>query len=101
MAKAKAKAKAKTTPKKTAIKKVEEKVVEEKVVEEKVVEEPKKAPTPKLEEVTTVIQHRSQESLLQMIKDFTIEVGNDNIVSVNTIYNPDSQRRQATIVYKK
>lgn len=93
---AKAKAKAKTTPKKTVAKKVEEPKVEEKVVEE-----PKKAPTPKLEEVTTVIQHRSQESLLQMIKDFTAEVGSDNIVSVNTLYNPDSQRRQATIVYTK
>ena len=98
---AKAKAKAKTTPKKAVTKKIEEPKVEEKVVEEKVVEEPKKAPTPKLEEVTTVIQHRNQESLLQMIKDFTAEVGSDNIVSVNTIYNPDSQRRQATIVYKK
>ena len=97
MAKAKTKAAAKKAP---VVKKVEEKI-EEPAVEEKVVEEPKKSPTPRLEEVTTVIQHRNQESLLQMIKDFTAEVGSDNIVSVNTAYNPDSQRRQATIVYKK
>lgn len=97
MAKAKTKAAAKKAP---VVKKVEEKI-EEPAVEEKVVEETKKSPTPKLEEVTTVIQHRNQESLLQMVKDFTAEVGSDNIVSVNTAYNPDSQRRQATIVYKK
>jgi len=98
---AKAKAKAKTTPKKTVAKKVEEKVVEEPKVEEKVVEEPVVKET-KIEEVTHTISHRSVDVLVGLVKDFISEnVKPGNLISSTRVYDPNSEKRVATIVYKK
>ena len=93
---AKAKAKAKTTPKKTVAKKVEEKVVEEPKVEEPVVKEIK------IEEVTHTISHRSVDVLVGLVKDFISEnVKPGNLISSTRVYDPNSEKRVATIVYKK
>jgi hypothetical protein len=98
---AKAKAKAKTTPKKAVVKKVEEPKVEEKVIEEPVIEKPVVQET-KIEEVTHTISHRNVDVLVELVKDFISEnVKPGHLISSTRVYDPDSEKRVATIVYKK
>ena len=117
MAKAKTKvaAKKKSVVKKTpVIKKVEEPVVEEKVeepvVEEKVeepvvepvVEEKPAVQETKTEEVTHTISHRNVDVLVGMVNEFIDNnVKSGNLISSTKVYDPNSEKRIATIVYKK
>lgn len=103
MAKAKTKLAAKKAP---VVKKVEEEVVEEPKVEEPVVEpvveEKPAVQETKTEEVTHTISHRSVDVLVGMVKEFIDNnVKPGNLISSTKVYDPNSEKRIATIVYKK
>jgi len=102
MAKAKTKVAAKKAP---VVKKVEEPVIQEKVekkVEEPVVQEKPVVQETKTEEVTHTISHRSVDVLVGMVKEFIDNnVKPGNLISSTKVYDPNSEKRIATIVYKK